>query len=451
MKIEFLIKKPENTRLILLFAGWSAGPEIGKEISLKGWDVAVVHDFSDLSLDCGFLDNYYTVYLFAWSLGVFAASSLLPGERITAAFAINGTESPVSDSLGIPASIYTGTEAGLDEKNLKKFRLRMAGDRETFARMGECAGSVESLRLQLAVVREAATQSEASSSIEWVRAYISKNDRIFPPDNMLRFWSAKRDVDIVRLEAPHYVSLKMIVSNVISDPDTVSKKFSRASVSYDTHAIAQYSAAIKLASRLADMEPAKEGSYLEIGCGTGLFTHEYAPRLKPAAITFVDITEVGPFAICDKEMYITADAEKWIEETREQWDAIVSASAIQWFADIPRFLSQCHRRLKGGGVLAISTFTPGNLEELDALRPAPLIYPKASQLREWLERDFIDVNVEEDEIKVEFKSVREMLMHLKHTGVGGSAPSSGLSISGMSHLRSLTYRPVYITARKPRK
>lgn len=101
-----------------------------------------------------------------------------------------------------------------------------------------------------------------------------------------------------------------------------------------------------------------------------------------------------------------------------------------------------------GGILAISTFTPGNLEELDVLRPSPLLYPKAENLRLWLGRDFSNVTVEEDEIKVEFRSVREMLMHLKHTGVRGSTPGIVLKISDMAHLRTLTYRPVYVTATK---
>jgi hypothetical protein len=86
--------------------------------------------------------------------------------------------------------------------------------------------------------------------------------------------------------------------------------------------------------------------------------------------------------------------------------------------------------------------------ELDELRPSPLLYPKADQLREWMERDFDDVMIREDCIKVEFRSAREMLMHLKHTGVAGSAPTRKLNMSEMSHLRSLTYRPVYVTGKK---
>lgn len=159
---------------------------------------------------------------------------------------------------------------------------------------------------------------------------------------MHRAWKHEADTEIVELDASHLVELTDIVRMVIADPAKVSEKFSKASISYDTHAIAQYSAAIKLADMLRGMNPATECDLLEIGCGTGLFTREYARFIKPRRATFADITETGPFGIAEEEEYVVEDAERWIERQRREWDVIVSASAIQWFADIPRFLHECH-------------------------------------------------------------------------------------------------------------
>lgn len=463
MKIKFLRKDPENMRLILIFTGWSTGPEVGAGIDIPGWDVAVAYDFTELNPDTSFLDSYYTVYLFGWSLGVFAASRTLPHERITAAFAVNGTTDPVDDIFGIPVAIYNGTAENLNERNLMKFRIRMMRDRTAYENAAALfhdngdAAVIDNLRNQLTVIRDTSaitdinlseSATDGISPLPWVRAYISKNDRIFPPDNQKRAWSRDPDVEIVELDDAHYTDLAQIVRSVISDPTKVSRQFSKASVSYDTHAIAQYSAAIKLATLLGERKPVTNGSVLEIGCGTGLFTKEYAGILHPRRATFVDITATGPFGIAENEEYYIEDAERWIEKQTCAWDTIVSASAIQWFADIPRFLHLCARQLKDNGILAISTFLPGNMGELDELRPSPLLYPKADQLREWMERDFDDVMIREDCIKVEFRSAREMLMHLKHTGVAGSAPTRKLNMSEMSHLRSLTYRPVYVTGKK---
>lgn len=451
MKIKFLHRSPENTRLIVIICGWSAGPEAVGEIEVKGWDIAVIYDFTEFNLDFNFLNSYYTVYLYGWSLGVYAASRLIPADRITCAFAINGTLKPIDNDEGIPSSIYEGTLQGLDLMTLRKFRLRMAGDKKRVEKLEERGPSdIENLKYQLYAFRQLQndTKNTGSKDMPWIRAFISKDDRIFPPCNQKRSWKKEDDVDIVELSGAHFPDFKEIIRMTIADPEAVARRFQKATATYDTHAIAQYSAAIQLAAMLGERVIKSRPDLLEIGCGTGLFTREYSRKIHPASATFVDITPTGPFNIAKKEEYFVEDAEKWIEREDRYWDLIVSASAIQWFADIPRFLHLCSRRLNEGGIIALSTFLPGNMEELDAFRPSPIIYPKSNDISLWLERDFEEVEVKEDEIRVEFKTVREMLMHLKHTGVGGSAPDSGLSLKDMTHLRSLTYRPVYAIGKK---
>lgn len=460
MKVEFINREENNTRLILVFAGWSTGVEVARNVKFRGWDVAVVHDYSDLTLDTSFLNSYYTVYLFAWSLGVYCAGPTLPADRITAAFAINGTPTPVSDTHGIPTSIYLGTADQLTERTLEKFRMRMAGSRENFAILKGwkpefSEDEVENLRQQLYLIH---SHSEGTSlygtnspdTLPWVRVFISEKDRIFPAENMERAWG-ESEAEIIKLDAHHFLPLETVIGSVISDTDKVAYNFEKASISYDTHAIAQYKIATELAELLKANISGACDNLLEIGCGTGLFTHEYARFLHPERATFVDIAKAGPFCIAQEEIYFQEDAELWIQRQQDTWDAIVSASAIQWFADIPRFLKECHRCLSKDGVLCISTFRPGNLDELDTLRPTPLLYPDAAKLRNVLEKYFEHVEIHEDDIKVEFRSFRDMLIHLKHTGVAGSASSGNGSIKKFENLRSLTYRPIYILATKKRQ
>lgn len=455
MEIEFVKKEKSNTRLILVYAGWGAGPLIAAGIDRQGWDLAVVHDFSELSLDTSFLDGYYTVYLFAWSLGVYAASLTLPADRITAAIAINGTLTPVDDNEGIPETIYTGTAETLDARNLRKFRMRMISCKDDAAIMVQrldddfSDSKIKNLTSQLRNIYSASKAKAPASDLPWIRAYVSEGDRIFPAGNQKMSWGKCRDVQVVPLETGHFVPLEDAVDSILSDFNTVARKFSRATSTYDTQAIAQYSAAIKLADAFAAMNPPNHGKILEIGCGTGLFTREYSRRCSFSEATFVDITQTGPFGIAQAEKYVVEDAEKWIEQQpSNNWDSIVSASAIQWFSDIPRFLSECRRCLKHGGILAISTFAPGNLGELDILRPSPIVYPKPNTISKNLEGLFTEFTVTEDCINVQFKSIREMLIHLKHTGVGGSGSGTGKTLSEMANLRNLTYRPLYILARK---
>lgn len=455
MKVEFLKKRNDSQRLLLIYAGWSTEPCIYADAMMPGWDLAVVYGYEDEELDTSFLDEYLTIYLFAWSLGVLMAERSLPPRRITAAFAVNGTLVPVNDSLGIPESIYNGTLDGLCEKTLRKFRRRMMPDAETFRELfddGDDA-DIPTLKRSLALVREISADTEhlKEPHLPWTRAYIGKDDHIFPPENTRRYWERVADTEIVTLEAAHYIPLGGIVRSVVADIPTVSKKFARASGSYDREAIAQQSVAVRLAMMLASAAPPKGGKILEIGCGTGLFTREYKDILRPSEATFVDIAPAGPFGIAPKETYFTEDAELWMERCQETFDTIVSASAIQWFANIPRFIRLCREHLAPDGVLAISTFLPGNMKELDALRPSPIVYPKRSILEEIMRENFGYMEIADEEICVEFQSAREMLMHLKHTGVGGSSPVSTSGMSSLGSVSRLTYRPVYLIGKQPYK
>ena len=94
----------------------------------------------------------------------------------------------------------------------------------------------------------------------------------------------------------------------------------------------------------------------------------------------------------------------------------------------------------------LSSFLPGNLGELDALRPSPIHYHNETEYREWMEKYFTNIKIHAEEILLEFSSHRELLMHLKHTGVAGSAPSPHVSPAALRSIHTITYHPIYITA-----
>lgn len=453
MKITFLKSHDNSKRLILIAAGWSTEPGFYGHISMPGWDVAVLHDFNDLSGVEEIPDHYTTIYLFAWSLGVCAAEACLPPHRITAAFAVNGTLSPVSDSLGIPVEIFKGTADNLNVRNLTKFRRRMMPDSESFKLLFPDAPEdtdVERLKSELINILAHAADDiflKETVRLPWIRAYAGRDDKIFPFDNMISAWRQIENVDIVSRESSHYVDLMDIIREIISDTSVVSRHFSRAADTYDAHAIAQEVIAANLADLIVDNLPANVGSIVEIGPGTGFLTRRYAPAIHPAEADFVDITETGPFNVSPADNHIVMDAEIWAERTVKKYDMMVSASAIQWFSDLPRFFTNSARMLNPGALLALSTFLPENLAELDVLRPSPLRYTSEKRLKELLEPDFEIIHIGHYDIKLEFESQRSMLLHLRYTGVAGS---SGSRKQGAIHdpITSLTYRPLLILARR---
>lgn len=444
------INKDDNPRLILIFTGWSTDDSLYRNFRIEGWDVAVAHSYSDLSLDVSILNQYYTIYIFAWSLGVFIADTVLPANRITAAFAINGTVNPASDKYGIPESIFRGTAVGLSISNLQKFRKRMMPDAETYRHTfpeSPTNNDIEILKQELYAILDMNFNAPGKPRLPWSRAYISEGDRIFPPQNMVNAWQLDSQVDIKQLNGAHFIDIPVLIRSIIADTQQVSKRFSKAAITYDLYACAQQLIACHLSYLIKPYYSVEVKRLLEIGPGTGALTKCYAEFIKPDYADFVDITPTGPFNIANNERYEVKDAEIWINDTEDIYNLIISSSAIQWFADLPRFVMNCNRIMASDGLLAFSTFLPGNLYELDELRPAPLLYQPEDKIKSALLPYFEILNFESSTITVKFHSYRDLLMHLKHTGVAGSAISETSPFT-LSKCKSLTYKPLYVVARK---
>ena len=425
MKLDFTTRMPGNTRLILLFSGWSTSVALYSGIEKPGWDTAVVTDYSDLQFPTEVLSDYSTIYLYCWSLGVWAASRVIPADKITMAFAVNGTENPVDDRYGIPEKIFHGTAAGLDERTLYKFRRRMLGKSQETDIAALSADSLPPVELkhELEYIAGMAQIPADNSPICWRRVYIGDQDMIFPPQNQHRAWRhiSERCREIYVCEGePHYISLKRIVDTTIPDTCKVGQRFEDSSDSYDSNALAQLRIAEKLTGMLRTSDVAPHSSVLEIGQGTGLFTKLYAKVINPASIEFVDIYQTPALNVADKEIYHVEDAEIWMEKHKATFDLLVSASTIQWFRNPIRFFENGSRLLNKDGILVCSTFLPGTLEIFDRFRPSPMLYIRKDELIEAAGRWFGNVETEELKIELTFSDAKKALLHLNHTGVGGS-------------------------------
>lgn len=460
MKLQFLVRTDLTDRLILLFAGWGSDERCYAHIVMPGWDVALVSGYDGATPDFSLLTPYRTVYVYAWSLGVWAAERALPGRlEPVRAYAVNGTPWPCDDERGIPAKVFGDTAAGLSPRNLYKFRVRMCGGVSAYqakADMFEHLQDVDALRGELEYVASHPNEKH----LTWDGAYIGRDDRIFPALNQSEAWEGRTSVH--EIPSPHYVDLQVIVSQTIVDVARVGKRFSRSLTTYDSHAHAQRLIAETLAKKAFGGDAADGGTVVEIGPGTGLFTREWSKRVSPRKVVFMDLYEMPCYGVAAEEEYMCGDAESGMQAMAEaapaSVSAIVSASAIQWFSNLPLFFANCARVLEQGGLIAMSTFAPGNLSELRRLREDHLQYVPAASLREMLERLFIDVKVEEDVVQLEFTSPLEALRHLQLTGV----TVSGGKQASVSELRrfaetfpmnprgryTLTFRPIYILARK---
>lgn len=454
MKQTFLNKGNDSGRLILIFAGWGSDTTLYEHINMPGWDVMLCWDYDDFSFDESLVSDYHTIYLYAWSLGVFAAEKALKNVRPAFSAAVNGTLTPVSDEKGIPHSIYIGTMEGLNDRTFKKFQMRMFENNAEYKLYEEklpANPNIDEFKRQLNVILSAPNANERN--IDWTYQFIGRNDRIFPYENQKRAWQDSQKT--IEMESPHFIDIDKIVKTTIMPTEHVGSCFSKSMPTYDDNAIAQSIIVRHLVKDIKLLQKKNGEKLLEIGCGTGLFTNKYSEILNVKEATLIDLCEIPELKAAGNVRYIKADAEQWLEklEEDEKYDYILSSSTIQWFGNTDRFFLNCKKHLKDNGIICISTFAPGNLAELDKLRLSPIRYLSVSEINDILNKYFSEFSVKEDTIELTFDSAFDALKHLQLTGVTASGQKSGTSelkkfINDFSKNNQgkyvLTYRPIYI-------
>ncbi|MDE7095943.1 MAG: DUF452 family protein, partial [Muribaculaceae bacterium] len=403
-----------ETRLILIFAGWSTDARYYNDCVAEGWDTAVVYDYRDMSFP-ELPSQYSTIYIFAYSLGVWAASICdIPA---AARIAICGSPLPVSDNFGIPEAIYSGTASGLDERNLLKFHIRMAGDRknfETIKKKFPDSSDIPALKEELLCIATMVKDQCKASVNRFDKVYIALKDKIFPYVNLNAYWNTCPDTVAVSVDAPHAVDIAEIIRDCVPDTAEICESFERARTTYGDNAVIQSEICGRMGDALRSVLKDSDRivhSLLEIGVGGGQLTEIWRNILTPESATYIDLFELPVFGIAQNERYIVGDAEEWLKSTDESFDMILSASTIQWFADPVNFIHTVKRHLNPGGIAVLSTFVKGNLHQLDMVRPCPVIYRTAEEYR-----NIPGVEAVEWERTLTFPSSRAMMMHLRLTG-----------------------------------
>ena len=244
----------------------------------------------------------------------------------------------------------------------------------------------------------------------------------------------------------------------------IQTRFTRALYSYDAHATAQQQICRKLLRQLIRFGGTHHERMFEIGCGTGGFTRLLLQQCNIREWLLNDLCDncaekILPYFTGKTPNFLFGDAETI--QLQGQFDLITSASVFQWMKDPKSFLLRLSELLTTNGVLAFSTFAPGNLQEILTLTGKGLPYPSIDELKTWLSNDFEIDYIDQDEIRLFFNSPLDVLRHLKATGV--TATSNTLWTRSMQEefcqnyrklfatslqQVSLTYRPIYIVARK---
>lgn len=455
MYYQLIKQKPDNRRIICLFLGWAmdAAPFENTDVCKDGFDTVVFYHYTSLQeaqqVFDSILSDYDEAWVIAWSYGVAVADCVTPSAKVVSRIAVNGTPIPVDNTRGIPPRYHNLTLRMLSAENLAKFY------RSTGMPDGDLPDrTIEDLKTELQFFGAIPTDSVKS---QWKKAYISKKDAIFPPANQLKAWNGITRVEEVN-DGNHYIAFGPIIANDIIDKNLIARRFTENAGRYDSHASVQKAIAIRLTELWTSIQNISGLKVLELGTGTGFLTRRYCSlgiSDQSVAVDLVDSSVLADIHLKSGLEYpgtlVCDDAERFIDRLPDNsFDAVVSASTIQWFNDLPRFFKNVARVLKPGGIAAIATFAEGTFAELKEASGRSLTYPTADYFKSVIPNDLTIHDLITDEIKMQFADSRQLLGHIRETGVNavGSPTLPGQTRRMLAYFDSdphLTYRPLYMT------
>jgi malonyl-CoA O-methyltransferase len=211
----------------------------------------------------------------------------------------------------------------------------------------------------------------------------------------------------------------------LQKPDTarIHQRFSRGLATYQDAAVVQKRMAVSLNELLKQTTAKRDfGTVLELGCGTGLLTDAFTSSFTWEKLYLYDLIEAcqNYHAHRENAYFQVADINTFVDYP--QADLILAGATFQWIHDIDALLHRLGHALKPGGLLAFTTFAPGNLREVSAITGAGLSYLNEDALCTKLIQAGFNPEVSEQHMMVElFCSPRAVLAHLKATGVTASS------------------------------
>jgi len=249
------------------------------------------------------------------------------------------------------------------------------------------------------------------------------------------------------------------------DKKLIINRFSKAIRSYNDDAKVQQKIAGKMIRLLQSHVESEVERVVEIGCGTGTYSRLLIDAFRPKCFTINDICSEMEHCCTDvltRENYsfVGCDAEHW--KLPQQIDLLTSCSTFQWFDNLDVFFQKAYSALSENGLFAFSTFGEKNLYEISSLTGYSLRYTTWQKLSEMLLKSGFSILFSEEEKKVlTFDTPKDVLLHMKRTGVNGISPqkwtNGDLQRFSEQYIKrfsenngkvSLTYHPIFFVCKK---
>lgn len=248
------------------------------------------------------------------------------------------------------------------------------------------------------------------------------------------------------------------------DKQLIQTRFARSVATYHEAAKIQRDMAETLLDQLA-LATGGERRFdriLEAGCGSGMLTDLVEARLEYRKLYLIDLVPEWERFHRGRRAAEFRAADIETMPLPEHLSLVIANAVFQWVEDLASLLIRFHSALETGGILAFTTFGPENLREIAALTGRGLSYRALAGLHELLTPGFDIIACHEELITLEFATVRDILRHLKATGVTASGGRSRWTRSTLAAFEAdysarfrsgnrmlpLTYHPITLIARK---
>ena len=197
--------------------------------------------------------------------------------------------------------------------------------------------------------------------------------------------------------------------------ELIKERFTKNLKHYHNNAEIQKLMSKKLISLIEDVE---FPNILEIGCGTGFLTDLATKKFKYNNYTANDLVDECKnyiSKISSNILFTSGNIENIILHDKQKYNLILSNATFQWIEDLEKFLSIIMSKLSPNGILLFSTFGGNNFKEITEITNQTLKYKNCKYYKKIFEKYIITIN--EEILELEFKNPKEVLKHIKNTGV----------------------------------
>ena len=203
---QIFLQQQHSKNLVLIFLGYGQDKNPFNSLNtVTKDDIAIVFDYQDLSFDESLYQEYESITLIAWSMGVMIAPIVLSNTaKLFKKIALNGTVQGIDDTVGIPPSLWQATIDSLTEQTYLKFVRRMCSDTSLYEEylQNKPQRALESFKSEIISLQAIAKQRK-QNNFEYDLAIVGNKDKIIAPKRQLLSWS-NAHVLVKQTEIAHY-------------------------------------------------------------------------------------------------------------------------------------------------------------------------------------------------------------------------------------------------------